>query len=110
MLVARHAHTNSRLTLVRSTDGLGSIAHAPAPPLLRDSDQPFVLELNARTSAFRLEFSDTESPENWRCLRPDLVVLCYDISSRPSLVSLQTKVRRPCPALYPASTLTAASG
>lgn len=82
-----------RLALLRNKDGLSNAAAqgtAP-PPLLRDSDQPFVLELRSRIAAFRLEFSDTESPENWRCLQPDLVVLCYDISHRPSLTSLQTR-------------------
>ncbi|OAA67218.1 Rho-like protein [Niveomyces insectorum RCEF 264] len=79
----------SRLTLLRTKDNLRNLAHAP--PLLRDSDQPFVFELRSRTQAFRLEFSDTASPENWRCLRPDVVVLCYDVSHRPSLASLQSR-------------------
>ncbi|KAL1901428.1 hypothetical protein Sste5346_001833 [Sporothrix stenoceras] len=80
----------SRLALLKN-NGLNSAAAqgSEAPPLLRDSDQPFVLELRSRIAAFRLEFSDTKSPENWRCLQPDLVVLCYDISHRPSLMSLQ---------------------
>lgn len=65
---------------------------AAAPPLLRDGDQPFVLELRSRISALRLEFSDTASPENWRRLHPDMVIVCFDISSRPSLASLQRVV------------------
>ncbi|CAK7198892.1 hypothetical protein SEUCBS139899_001560 [Sporothrix eucalyptigena] len=81
----------SRLALLRSKDRLRGNPAEP-PPLLRDSDQPFVVELRTRIAAFRLEFSDTASPENWRCLPPpDLVVLCYDISRRSTLTSLQTR-------------------
>lgn len=57
--------------------------------LLRDLDQPFIFELRARTSNYRLEFHDTSSPENWRLLRPDLVIICYDISQRLSLLNMQ---------------------
>ncbi|CAK7239590.1 MAG: hypothetical protein STHCBS139747_001021 [Sporothrix thermara] len=84
----------SRLALLRSKDGLrnGATASSSSPPLLRDEDQPFVVELRTRIAAFRLEFSDTASPEHWRCRPPpDIVVLCYDISRRPTLTSLQTR-------------------
>ncbi|KAK4166677.1 GTP-binding protein RHO4 [Cladorrhinum sp. PSN259] len=56
---------------------------------LRDMDQPFVFEIRARKGQYRFEFYDTSSPENWRLLRPDLAIICYDISQRLSLINLQ---------------------
>jgi hypothetical protein len=61
--------------------------------LLRDLDQPFVFELRGRVATYRLEFSDTSSPENWQLLRPDIVIICYDISQRLSLINMQRIVR-----------------
>lgn len=40
-----------------------------------------------------MEFYDTNSPENWRLLEPDLVIICYDISQRLSLINMQRLVR-----------------
>ncbi|KAJ9144853.1 p-loop containing nucleoside triphosphate hydrolase protein [Coniochaeta hoffmannii] len=57
--------------------------------LLRDLDQPFIFELRGRVATYRLEFSDTSSPENWQLLRPDIVIICYDISNRLSLINMQ---------------------
>ncbi len=78
----------------RVSQGRESLAGKVSKPLLRDLDQPFVFELRSRKAAFRLEFYDTASPDNWRLLRPDLVVLGYDISQRLSLLNLQRVVRR----------------
>ncbi|KAL2180110.1 P-loop containing nucleoside triphosphate hydrolase protein [Thermothelomyces heterothallicus CBS 202.75] len=64
--------------------------------LLRDGDQPFVFDIRTRKGQYRFEFYDTSSPENWRLLRPDLVIICYDISQRLSLINLQ-RVVRPLP-------------
>lgn len=61
--------------------------------LLRDLDQPFVFELRSRKAEYRIEFHDTSGPTNWRLIRPDLVVVCYDISQRLSLINLQRVVR-----------------
>ncbi|KAL2258139.1 hypothetical protein VTK26DRAFT_8675 [Humicola hyalothermophila] len=64
--------------------------HGRAPfTLLKDMDQPFVFDIRSRTGQYRLEFYDTSSPDSWRLLRPDLVVVCYDISQRLSLINLQ---------------------
>ncbi|KAK4154278.1 GTP-binding protein RHO4 [Chaetomidium leptoderma] len=60
----------------------------PISPL-RDMDQPFVFEIRSRKGQYRFEFYDTSSPENWRLLRPDVVLICYDISQRLSLINLQ---------------------
>jgi hypothetical protein len=75
----------------------------------RLGDEPFVFELRSRKAEFRIEFYDTSSPTNWRLLRPDLVVLCYDISQRTSLINLQKIVSSaavPFPRLKPGTRLT----
>lgn len=43
---------------------------------------------------YRFEFSDTASPENYTLLRPNFVILCYDISDRRSLVNVQQVWRK----------------
>jgi hypothetical protein len=60
--------------------------------LLRDFDQPFTFEIRFSTKQYRLEFYDTSSPENWRLLNPDLVILCYDISRRSTLMNMKSQV------------------
>ncbi|KAI1108664.1 P-loop containing nucleoside triphosphate hydrolase protein [Nemania sp. NC0429] len=57
--------------------------------LLHDKDQPFAFELRSRRQAYCLEFHDTAYPEDWRLLEPDLILICYDISQRPSLVNME---------------------
>lgn len=67
--------------------------------LLRDIDQPYIFEVSQKAVQYRLEFYDTESPENWKTLQPDIVVLCYDISQRLSLIHMQRFVHPPFPCL-----------
>ncbi|KAF6827974.1 rho-like small [Colletotrichum plurivorum] len=57
--------------------------------LLRDIDQPFIFEIKLSGKPYRMEFYDTNSPENWRLLEPDIVIICYDISQRLSLINMQ---------------------
>ncbi|KAI1164753.1 P-loop containing nucleoside triphosphate hydrolase protein [Nemania serpens] len=57
--------------------------------LLDDTNQPFEFELRNRRRAYRLEFHDTAYPNDWRLLEPDLVLICYDISQRLSLINMQ---------------------
>ncbi|EQB54564.1 hypothetical protein CGLO_05585 [Colletotrichum gloeosporioides Cg-14] len=57
--------------------------------LLRDIDQPFIFEIKLGSTPHRLEFYDTNSPESWKLLEPDLVIMCYDISQRLSLINIQ---------------------
>lgn len=64
-------------------------------PLLRDIDQPYIFEIKMGGKAFRLEFYDNNCPDNWQLLDPDLVVICFDISQRLSLINMQRKVRVP---------------
>ncbi|TDZ74735.1 GTP-binding protein rho2 [Colletotrichum trifolii] len=57
--------------------------------LLRDIDQPFIFEIKLGAKPYRMEFYDTNSPENWRLLEPDIVILCYDISQRLTLINMR---------------------
>jgi len=63
-------------------------------PLLRDLDQPFVYDIRMYNRAYRFEFSDTASPENYTLLHPNFVILCYDINDRRSLVNAQQVWRK----------------
>lgn len=38
---------------------------------------------------YRFQFYDTASPENYTLLRPDFVILCYDVTDRRSLINVQ---------------------
>ncbi|KAF8863984.1 P-loop containing nucleoside triphosphate hydrolase protein [Acephala macrosclerotiorum] len=69
----------------------GSGGHDSQTPLdlLRDGDQPFIFEIKFFNRPYRFSFYDTASPENWTLLTPDVIVLCYDISSRLSLINVQ---------------------
>lgn len=69
----------------------GDASKEPINPL-RDGDQPFDLDIRFLDRPYRLKFYDTASPENWTLLEPNVVVLCYDISSRPSLVNIKNRV------------------
>lgn len=60
-------------------------------PTLRDSDQPFTFNISLYNRAYTLAFSDTASPTSYTLLRPDFIVLCYDISRRSTLESLRTR-------------------
>ena len=60
--------------------------------LLRDLDQPYIFEVTVKKTRYRLEVHDTASPENWRLLTPDLLILSFDISQRLSLIDMQRLV------------------
>ncbi|KAH8907254.1 P-loop containing nucleoside triphosphate hydrolase protein [Coniochaeta sp. PMI_546] len=75
--------------LSRISRGNHKVSGNGAITLLRDLDQPFIFELRGRVAQYRLEFSDTSSPENWQLLQPDIVIICYDISQRLSLINMQ---------------------
>lgn len=86
----------------RISQGHGNLTGTRPITLLRDTDQPFVFEISFGRRQYRLEFYDTASPESWRLYQPDLVLLCYNISQRLSLINLQQVVRAP-PCLSPLS-------
>ncbi|KAI1136746.1 P-loop containing nucleoside triphosphate hydrolase protein [Hypoxylon sp. FL0543] len=75
--------------LSRISRGVNGLDGHAMITLLRDIDQPFIFELRNRRHTYRLEFYDTSCPEDWRLLEPDLVLICYDISQRLSLINMQ---------------------
>ncbi|KAE8380983.1 P-loop containing nucleoside triphosphate hydrolase protein [Aspergillus bertholletiae] len=61
------------------------------PELLRDSDQPFVYDIRFSKKSFSLEVYDTACPnQHWSTLKPDVVLLAFDISRRDTLSNLRT--------------------
>lgn len=60
--------------------------------MLRDIDQPFIFEIKLGARPYRLEFYDNNSPDSWKLLDPDVVVICYDISQRLSLINTRRVV------------------
>ncbi|TVY67392.1 Ras-like GTP-binding protein Rho1 [Lachnellula suecica] len=57
--------------------------------LLKDMNQPFIFDIKLSATPYRFQLFDTASPENWTLLTPNIIVLCYDISSRLSLINTQ---------------------
>lgn len=43
----------------------------------------------------RLACYDTSSPDNWRLVDPHVIVICYDISQRLSLINMRRYVSAP---------------
>lgn len=65
-----------------------------SPNALKDSNQPFVLDLkSSRQGSHRLAFSDTAAPTHYTQQRPNLIVLCFDISRKSTLVNVQQRWR-----------------
>ncbi|OGM40145.1 putative Rho-like small GTPase [Aspergillus bombycis] len=61
------------------------------PELLRDSDQPFLYDIRFSKKSFSLELYDTACPnQHWSTLKPDVVLLAFDISNRDTLTNLRT--------------------
>ncbi|KAJ5344155.1 hypothetical protein N7541_005750 [Penicillium brevicompactum] len=57
---------------------------------LRDEDQPFIYDIRFSKKKFTLELYDTANPnQHWSSLKPDVVVLAYDISNRTTLDGLK---------------------
>ncbi|KAI0137204.1 P-loop containing nucleoside triphosphate hydrolase protein [Xylariales sp. AK1849] len=77
------------LAFSRMSKGSSALEGTIDISLLRDIDQPFIFEARNRKGGYRLEFYDTSSPESWQLLEPDLIVICYDISQRLSLIDMQ---------------------
>jgi len=57
--------------------------------VLQDNVQPFIFDIRLFNRLYRFEFYDTASPDNWKLLNPNVIILCYDISSRLSLINIQ---------------------
>ncbi|KAI1305480.1 P-loop containing nucleoside triphosphate hydrolase protein [Xylaria venustula] len=75
--------------LSRISGGGNSLDGIVPITLLQDANQPFIFELRNRRRAYRLEFYDTAYPGDWRLLEPDLVLVCYDISQRLTLINME---------------------
>ncbi|OQE38436.1 hypothetical protein PENCOP_c008G05437 [Penicillium coprophilum] len=58
--------------------------------VLRDGDQPFIYDIRFSKKKFTLELYDTSNPnQHWTNLRPDVVVMAFDISNRDTLDGLK---------------------
>ncbi|PGH12010.1 hypothetical protein AJ79_04519 [Helicocarpus griseus UAMH5409] len=59
-------------------------------PILRDVDQPFIYDISLYRQPYRLEFYDVSYVhQHWTLLKPDVVVLAFDIASREGLGRLK---------------------
>ena len=76
----------SKLSLGASALAKPVTSDSPLPQL-RDYDQPFVYNVRMYNRPYRFEIYDTASPENYTLLKPDFVVMCYDVSDRRSLMN-----------------------
>ncbi|KAI4246449.1 MAG: hypothetical protein LQ352_006392 [Teloschistes flavicans] len=80
--------------LARLSRGQTSLESGGPLPTLHDLDQPFIFNISMYNRPYRFEFFDTASPENYTLLRPDFIILCYDITDRRSLVNSQQVWRK----------------
>jgi Ras homolog gene family, member A len=80
----------------RLSQGREGITNASTTELkhLHDIDQPFTYDIRMYNRPYRFEFYDTASPQNYTLLRPDFVILCYDINDRASLEESQRRWRK----------------
>lgn len=80
----------SRLKSGRQSPSGPSDNEPNAFELLRDGDQPFIYDIRFSKKTFTLELYDTSNPnQHWTSLRPDVVVLAFDISNRDTLAGLK---------------------
>ncbi len=82
-LVARKSRSKKSSRLSQGQDATGPL------PVLHDMDQPFIFNISMYNRPYRFEFFDTASPENYTLLRPDFIILCYDVTDRRSLLNIQ---------------------
>ncbi|TVY32432.1 GTP-binding protein [Lachnellula subtilissima] len=77
----------------------------PSPSLALCSNHilttPFIFDINLKSTPYRFQLYDTASPESWTLLTPHVVILCYDISSRLSLINVQRLWSREIPRTFP---------
>lgn len=88
--------SSSRLKNGRPSLSTQPGASANTLELLRDGDQPFIYDIRFSRKTFTLELYDTSNPnQHWSTLKPDVVVLAFDISNRETLDGLKA-VRATC--------------
>lgn len=76
--------------LSRISQGSNASINSPLP-ILRETDQPYAFDVSMGNTPYRLEFSTTKSPTHWTLLSPDLVILCFAINNRLSMIDAQRK-------------------
>ncbi|KAL2834898.1 P-loop containing nucleoside triphosphate hydrolase protein [Aspergillus cavernicola] len=80
----------SGLKSIRDRPPGNSSSNNPSELLLRDTNQPFVYDINFSKKSFTLEIYDTASPnQHWTTLQPEVVLLAFDISNRETLDGLK---------------------
>ncbi|KAF2399359.1 P-loop containing nucleoside triphosphate hydrolase protein [Trichodelitschia bisporula] len=85
----------SRLTLGAHTQPQPDDVPPPyALPRLRDEDQPFLFDISMYNRPYRFQVYDTACPTSYTLLRPDFLILCFDISRRETMNSLPSRWRR----------------
>lgn len=87
-LIAWKSRSKKCSRLSQGQDGAGPL------PVLHDMDQPFIFNISMYNRPYRFEFFDTASPENYTLLRPDFIILCYDVTDRRSLINIQQVWRK----------------
>ncbi|TVY40324.1 GTP-binding protein [Lachnellula occidentalis] len=78
-----------------------SLSKGEPIPLLKDINQPFQFDISLKSTPYRFQLYDTASPESWTLLTPHVVILCYDISSRLSLINVQRLWSKEIPLTFP---------
>lgn len=82
--------SSSRLKSGRPSPSRPSDNEPNTLELLRDGDQPFIYDIRFSKKTFTLELYDTSNPnQHWTSLRPDVVVIAFDISNRDTLAGLK---------------------
>ncbi|KAG4035079.1 hypothetical protein MFRU_002g04260 [Monilinia fructicola] len=76
--------------LSRPPSNLSPIEATTQAQVLLDSHQPITFGIRFSNIPYRLNFYDTSSPIDWRTLKPNVIILCYAVSNRASLLNLQT--------------------
>ncbi|TVY56219.1 GTP-binding protein rhoA [Lachnellula cervina] len=93
ILLLGDAECGKSTFLSRISQGPNNNSSSPSKdkpiPLLKDINQPFVFDISLKSTPYRFHLYDTASPESWTLLTPHVVILCYDISSRLSLINVQ---------------------
>ncbi|CAD6442217.1 bc25d216-efbc-47c5-89f2-accb3c57f34e [Sclerotinia trifoliorum] len=75
--------------LSKPPSNLSSSASSTQAQLLLDSRQPFTFGIRFSNIPYRINFYDSSSPIDWKTLKPNVVVLCYAVPNRLSLVNVQ---------------------
>ncbi|PQE28030.1 hypothetical protein CJF32_00005777 [Rutstroemia sp. NJR-2017a WRK4] len=74
-------------TFLSQPPSTSSSSSTPAH-LLLDAHQPFTFGVRFSNVPYRINFYDTASPVDWRTLKPNVVILCYAVSQRLSLINI----------------------